>query len=96
MKQLYELYKDDEKVSTLLTQLSWSNHFKIMSGAKNKVKRELYINLTIKKNLTHRELVRQMDSGYYECYMLSNEGHLSAIQKLISKYRRLFWTRKNL
>ena len=31
MKQFYELYKDDEKVSTLLTQLSWSNHLKIMS-----------------------------------------------------------------
>ena len=26
MKQFYEIYKDDEKVSTLLTQLSWSNH----------------------------------------------------------------------
>ena len=26
MKQFYELYKDEEKVSTLLTQLSWSNH----------------------------------------------------------------------
>lgn len=29
MKQFYELYKDDEKVSTLLTQLSWSNNLKI-------------------------------------------------------------------
>ena len=31
MKQFYELYKDNEKVSTLLTQLNWSNHLKIMS-----------------------------------------------------------------
>ena len=72
MKQFYELYKDDEKVSTLLTQLSWSNHLKIMSGSKSKEEREFYINLTIKENLTHRELVRQMDSGYYERYILSN------------------------
>ena len=35
MKQFYELYKDDEKVSTLLTQLSWSNHLKIMSACKS-------------------------------------------------------------
>ena len=34
MKQFYELYKDDEIVSTLLTQLSWSNHLKIMSACK--------------------------------------------------------------
>lgn len=32
MKQFYELYKNDEKVSTLLTQLNWSNHLKIMSA----------------------------------------------------------------
>ena len=32
MKQFYELYKDNEKVSTLLTQLNWSNHLKIMSA----------------------------------------------------------------
>ena len=36
MKQFYELYIGDEKVSTLLTQLSWSNHLKIMSGSKSK------------------------------------------------------------
>ena len=72
MKQFYELYSDDKKVSTLLTQLSWSNHLKIMSGSKSKEEREFYINLAIKENLTHRELVRQIDIGYYECYMLSN------------------------
>lgn len=43
MKQFYELYKDDEKVSTLLTQLSWSNHLKIMSGAKSREERENFI-----------------------------------------------------
>lgn len=26
MKQFYELYKDNEKVSPLVTQLSWTNH----------------------------------------------------------------------
>ena len=32
MKQFYELYKDDEKVSPLVTQLSWTNHLQIMSA----------------------------------------------------------------
>ena len=31
MKQFYETYKDDEFVSTLLTQISWSNQF--LSGS---------------------------------------------------------------
>lgn len=34
MKQFYELYKDEEKVSPLVTQLSWTNHLKIMSACK--------------------------------------------------------------
>ena len=30
MKQFYELYNDNETVSTMLTQLNWSNHLTIM------------------------------------------------------------------
>ncbi|EYD70292.1 conjugative transposon protein [Fusobacterium necrophorum subsp. funduliforme B35] len=90
MKQFYELYKDDEKVSTLLTQLSWSNHLKIMSGAKSREEREFYINLAIKEKLTHRELLRQMDSGYYERYMLSKEDNLPAIQRAKQETHNLF------
>ena len=90
MKQFYEIYKDDEKVSTLLTQLSWSNHLKIISGSKSKEEREFYINLAIHENLTHRELVRQMDSGYYERYMLSNSNNLPAIQSVKQETHNLF------
>ena len=90
MKQFYELYSGDEKVSTLLTQLSWSNHLKIMSGSKSKKEREFYINFAIKENLTHRELVRQMDSGYYERYMLSNSNNLPAIQRAKQETHNLF------
>ena len=90
MRQFYELYKDDEKVSTLLTQLNWSNHLKIMSGSKSKEEREFYINLAIRERLTHRELVRQMDSGYYERYMLSNNKTLSNLEKIKQNTHHLF------
>ena len=71
MKQFYETYAGDEKVSALLTQLSWSNHLKIMSGSKSAEEREFYIRLAIKERYSYRQLERQMDSGYYERYMLS-------------------------
>ena len=86
MKQVYEVYKDDEKVTTLLTQLSWSNHLKIMSGSKTQEERRFYINLAIRDNLTHRELVRQMDSGYYERYMLSNGKNTQLCKKQNTKH----------
>lgn len=71
MKQFYELYAGNEKVSALLTQLSWTNHLLIMSGCKSDEEREFYMKLAIKERYSSRQLERQMDSGYYERYMLS-------------------------
>ncbi len=71
MKQFYEIYKDDEFVSTLLTQISWSNHLLIMSGAKSAEERHFYMELSIKNQYSFRELERQIDSAYYQRYMLS-------------------------
>ena len=73
MKQFYETYRDDEFVSTLLTQISWSNHLAILSKSKSEEERHFYINLCIKENYSARELSRQIDSAYFERYMLSKE-----------------------
>lgn len=58
MKQFYELYKDNEKVSPLVTQLSWTNHLKIMSACKTMEERIFYMNMCIKERLSKRELER--------------------------------------
>ena len=71
MKQFYETYAGNEKVSPLVTQLSWTNHLLIMSGSKSDEEREFYMRLAIKERYSKRQLERQMDSGYYERYMLS-------------------------
>ena len=73
MKKFYETYADDEFVTTLLTQISWSNHLAIMSKAKTAEERHFYITLAIKESYSARELERQINSGYYERYMLSQE-----------------------
>lgn len=73
MKQFYEMYSGDEFVTTLLTQISWSNHLAIMSKVKTKQERHFYITLCIKEAYSARELERQINSGYYERYMLSKE-----------------------
>ena len=73
MKQFFELYNGNEKVSPLVTQLSWTNHLLIMSGCKSDEEREFYMRLAIRERYSKRELERQMDTGYYERYMLSKE-----------------------
>ena len=76
MKQFYELYKDDEFVTTLLTQINWSNHLLIMSGAKSAEERHFYMQACIKERYSYRELERQMDSALYQRYMLSSKKAL--------------------
>lgn len=80
MKQFYELYQGEEKVSPLATQLSWSNHLKIMSACKTMDERIFYMNMCIKERLSKRELERQIDSGYYERYMLSQNPQSLALE----------------
>ena len=70
MKQFYEIYCGDEFVSPLVTQISWSNHLQIMA-CKTKEERHFYLQLCAKERYSKRELQRQIDSSYYERYMLS-------------------------
>ena len=58
-------------MSPLVTQLSWTNHLLIMSGSKSDEEREFYMCLAVQERYSKRQLERQMDSGYYERYMLS-------------------------
>ena len=83
MKQFYETYKDNEIMTPLVTQISWTNHLLILSGCKTDTEREFYIRLCIKENYSKRQLERQLDSGYYERYILSKESILpDTVKKL--------------
>lgn len=72
MKQFYETYKDNEFVAPLVRQLSWTNNILILGSTKTMEEKEFYIKMSIKNNYSKRELDRQISSGYYERYMLSN------------------------
>ena len=71
MRQFYETYKDNEFVSPLVTQISWTNHLVIMSGTKEMEEKEFYMALCVREKYSKRELERQIDSSYYQRYMLS-------------------------
>jgi len=72
MKQFYETYKDDDIVTPLVTQISWTNHLLIMSKSKSPEERCFYMELCIREHYSKRELERQLDSSYYERFMLSS------------------------
>ncbi|MEA2028537.1 MAG: DUF1016 N-terminal domain-containing protein [Campylobacterota bacterium] len=68
MKQFYETYKDTPKLSTLWTQINWSNNRTIFSRCKTKEEREFYLNFTIKEGWGNRELERQINSSLLREY----------------------------
>ncbi len=72
MKQFYETYKDDEKLSPLVRELSWSNNLEIFSRAKSVEEREFYIRMSIKEKYAKRELIRQIDSCLFERVAISD------------------------
>ena len=63
MRQFYEAYRANRKVSALLRQLPWTHHLIILSQAKPVEAREFYILAAIKERWPKRELERQIRSG---------------------------------
>lgn len=87
MKQFYETYAGNEKLSPLVRELPWTNNILIMVSAKTDEAREFYINLSIKNGYSKRELERQLDSMLFERTMISkqvNQLQLSKHEELAS------------
>jgi predicted nuclease of restriction endonuclease-like (RecB) superfamily len=83
MKQFHETYRDDEKLSTLLAEISWSHNVAIVSRCKVVEEREFYIRLSIKERLSFRELERQIDTSSFERVITANSGISSALKTII-------------
>lgn len=81
MKQFYETYAGNEKLSPLVRELPWTNNILIMVSAKTDEAREFYINLSIKNGYSKRELERQLDSMLFERTMISDQVNQLQLSK---------------
>ena len=81
MKQFYETYCGNAKLSPLVREIAWSNNLAIMTGCKTDEAREFYLRLSIANRYSKRELERQIGSMLYERTMLSNEKHKELITR---------------
>jgi predicted nuclease of restriction endonuclease-like (RecB) superfamily len=71
MKQFYETYVGNEKLSPLVREINWTSNVLILNGTKTDEAREFYLVLAAKYNYSKRELERQIDSALFERTMLS-------------------------
>lgn len=90
MCQFYETYRNNKFVSSLLTQISWTNHLLILSKTKSDEERQFYLQLSIKEKYTSREMERQIDSGYYERAMLSKKKVSPVVTQLHGDITNVF------
>jgi predicted nuclease of restriction endonuclease-like (RecB) superfamily len=72
MKQFYEAYKDQPKLSTLSREIGWSHNMAIFSRCKTDEEREFYLRSARKENYSFRELDRQISASLYERTMIGN------------------------
>ena len=71
MRQFYEAYRDDENLSPLVRQLSWTHNLIILSQSKHPEEREFYLRQSIQENWGKRELERQFKTALFERTVLS-------------------------
>ena len=91
MKQFYETYQGiDEKLSTLLREISWSNNLTILSRTKSDEERLFYLQLCIKERLSNRELNRQIDSALYERTMLEQPKLSPVLREIVPTAQQVF------
>ena len=62
MRQFYEVYSNKEIVTTLMTQISWTNQLLILAKTKTSEEKLFYLNQCLSERLSKRELERQLNS----------------------------------
>lgn len=69
MKQFFETYNNNEKLSPLVREISWSNNLLIISKTNTDIEKEFYLRLSIAEKLKKKELERQLDSNIFERFI---------------------------
>ena len=90
MKQFYETYNDNTKLSSVLRELSWTNNLKVLSKTNSIEEKEFYLRLAHKERYSSRELERQIDSGLFERVLTSETKLSPAMRELHPKSEETF------
>lgn len=71
MRQFYEAYRHDKKVSPLVRQLPWTHNLIILSQSKRTEEREFYLKMAIQEKWSKRDLERQINGALFERVVLN-------------------------
>ncbi|MGE8188444.1 PDDEXK nuclease domain-containing protein [Pseudomonas sp. NPDC086278] len=80
MRQFYEIYRGDEKVSPLVRQIPWTHNLVIFSQSKLPEEREFYLRMAVQERWSKRELERQFKAALFE-RSVTKPANTSAVLK---------------
>ena len=82
MKQFFETYQADGKLSPLVRELPWTHNTIIFSRCKSAEEREYYLYTCVKERYSKRELERQINASHFERAMLGNQKLSAVLREL--------------
>lgn len=89
MKQFYETYSSNEKLSPLVREISWTKNIEILMRCKDDLEREFYIRITKKFGWSKNVLVHQIENQSYEKTLLNETNFDQAVPEKIRNQAKL-------
>ena len=66
MRDFHLSYKENEKLTTLSAEISWSHNVALLSKCKDNLEREFYMRMSKRNGWSYRVLIHQIENGSYE------------------------------
>lgn len=89
MRQFYDLYRQDEKLSPLVREIAWSHNIMIMMYCKDPLEREFYIRMTAKFGWSKNVLIHQIENQSYEKTLLGQTNFNKALTPSLKAQAKL-------
>jgi predicted nuclease of restriction endonuclease-like (RecB) superfamily len=82
MRQFFLAYQGDEKLSSLVRQLSWTHNLHVLGRCKRNEEREFYLRLAIQERWSSRQLERQIAGAAFERALLTPAKLSASLREL--------------
>ncbi len=89
MKQFYQTYSQNSKLSPLVREIGWTHNIIILMGCKDDLEREFYIRMARKFGWTKNVLALQIENKAYEKTLLNQTNFLKTVPAKIRSQARL-------
>lgn len=90
MKQFYETYSSEPKLSPLVREISWTNNLVLLSRTHSVEEKLFYLTKCIEERYSKRELERQINSALYERSLTDSKILSPVVRELAPEVETVF------